>query len=179
MVSRWRRGGASPTRCTRWCARLADRACVHPEPGVVCPGFVARAHAPCTLAQCIEPEGVMRVSMLVVSGLVVIGGCGGSGSGGTAPGGGGGGGGLVHASRVTATAGRAFDPSSVTIPAGDTIYFTFQGGIHNVVFDTQGNPGDVGNTDDATVKRKFTAAGTFTYHCSIHTQMTGTVTVTP
>lgn len=122
----------------------------------------------------------MRVSMLVVSGLVVIGGCGGSGSGGTAPGGGGGGGGgLVHASRVTATAGLAFDPSAVTIPAGDTIYFTFQGVIHNVVFDTQGNPGDVGNTHDATVKRKFTAAGTFNYHCSIHPQMTGTVTVTP
>ena len=124
----------------------------------------------------------MRRFMLAGGVVVAMFGCGGGGSGGTAPGGGGGGGGgsLVHASRVTATSTLAFDPSAVTIPAGDTIYFTFQSVIHNVVFDTQGNPGDVGDTHDATVKRKFPTAGTFNYHCSIHPQqMTGTITVTP
>ena len=86
---------------------------------------------------------------------------------------------LVHASRVTATSGLAFDPKTVSIPAGDTIYYTFQGVQHNVVFDTQGSPANVGTTSSTTVKRIFPAAGTFNYHCSIHPQMTGTITVTP
>ena len=123
----------------------------------------------------------MRRSMLAVSGLVVMIGCGGGGSGGTAPGGGGGGGGgtLVHASRVTATTGLAFDPAAVSIPAGDTIYFTFQGVIHNVTFTTAGSPGNVGDTHDATVKRVFATAGTYDYKCTIHQGMTGSITVTP
>ena len=116
--------------------------------------------------------------LMLAGGLVVIVACGGGGDGGTGPVDGSGGP-LVHAARVTATAGLAFDPNAVTIPAGDTIFFTFQSVQHNVVFDTQGNPGNVGNTVNATVKRKFTAAGTFDYHCSIHPSMTGTVTVTP
>ena len=90
-----------------------------------------------------------------------------------------GGGPLLHATRVTATSGLAFDPNAVTIPAGDTIFYTFQSVQHNVIFDTPGNPGDVPNTINATVKRKFPTAGTFNYHCSIHASMTGAVTVTP
>jgi plastocyanin len=115
---------------------------------------------------------------MLAGGLVVIVACGGGGDGGTGPGDGGGGGTLVHAARVTATSGIAFDPNAVTIPAGDTIYYTFQTVQHNVVFDTPGNPGDVPNTASATVKRKFPTAGAFNYHCSIHPSMTGTVTVT-
>jgi len=122
----------------------------------------------------------MRFATLVLGGLVAAAACGG----------GGGGGGvtdppppppptLVHASRVTATSGLAFDPRTVSIPAGDTIYYTFQGVQHNVVFDTQGSPANVGTTSSTTVKRIFTTAGTFNYHCSIHPQMTGTITVTP
>lgn len=122
----------------------------------------------------------MRRSVLVVSVLMVLVGCGGNGSGGTAPGGGGGGGGpLVHASRVTATSGLAFDPAAVSIPAGDTIYFTFQSVIHNVTFTTAGSPGNVGDTHDATVKRVFSTAGTYDYKCTIHQGMTGSITVTP
>ena len=123
----------------------------------------------------------MRRLMFVACGIAAVAACGGGGDGGTGPGNGGGGGGgtLVHAARVTATSTIAFDPNAVTIPAGDTIYYTFQSVQHNVVFDTQGNPGDVPNTANATVKRKFPTAGTFNYHCSIHASMTGTVTVTP
>lgn len=116
---------------------------------------------------------------MLAGGLVVIVACGG-GDNGTGPvNGGGGGGTLVHASRVTATTSFAFDPNAVTIPAGDTIYYTFQTVRHNVVFDTPGNPGDVPNTVNATVKRKFPTAGTFNYHCSLHPGMTGSITVTP
>ena len=85
----------------------------------------------------------------------------------------------MHASRVTATNGFAFDPNAVTIPVGDTIYYTFQTIQHNVVFDTQGSPANVPNTTSATVKRKFETSGTFNYHCSIHPSMTGAITVTP
>jgi len=113
---------------------------------------------------------------MLAGGLVVIIACGG-GDGGTGPVDGGGGT-LVHAKRVTATSGIAFDPNAVSIPAGDTIYYTFQSVQHNVVFDTPGNPGDAPNTLNATVKRKFPTAGTFNYHCSIHPSMTGAVTVT-
>ena len=124
----------------------------------------------------------MRFSMLAVAGLAALAACGGGGGGGTGPGGGGGGGGggtLVHAQRVTATTGLAFDPSTVSIPAGDTIYYTFQGVQHNVIFDTAGNPGDVSNSTSTTVKRRFLTAGSYNYHCGIHPSMTGTVTVTP
>ena len=114
---------------------------------------------------------------MLAGGLVVIVACGG-GDNGTGPVDGGGGT-LVHATRVTATSTRVFNPNAVTIPAGDTIYYTFESVQHNVIFDTAGNPGDVPNTINATVKRKFPTAGTFNYHCSIHASMTGSVTVTP
>jgi plastocyanin len=119
--------------------------------------------------------------MLVAGGVVVIIACGGGGDNGTKPctGADCGGGPLVHASRVTATTAIIFSPSAVTIPAGDTIYYTFESVQHNVVFDTPGNPGNVPNTHDATVKRKFPTAGTFAYHCSIHPSMTGSITVNP
>jgi plastocyanin len=123
----------------------------------------------------------MRFSVLAIVGLVVASACGGGGDSGTGPidGGGGGGGTLVHAKRVTATAGLSFDPNTVSIAANDSIYFTFQGVLHNVRFDTPSSPTDIGNTASATVKRQFPTAGTYNYHCSIHPQMTGSVTVTP
>lgn len=122
----------------------------------------------------------MRRSMsIAAAGLVVLAACGGGG-GGTGPTDGGGGGGtLVHAARVTATSALSFDPHAVSIAASDTIYFTFQGVQHNVIFDTAGSPANVPNSQSTTVKRQFPTSGTFNYHCSIHPQMTGTVTVTP
>lgn len=121
----------------------------------------------------------MGRTVFMVLGVVVIIACGGSDHG-TNPCADCGGGPLVHAARVTATAAPlAFDPSAVSIPVGDTIYFTFQGVQHNVTFDTPGNPGNVPNSQSQTVKRKFTTAGTFDYHCSIHPSMTGAITVTP
>jgi plastocyanin len=122
----------------------------------------------------------MGRSTLVAAALVVLLGCGG-GDNGAGPGGGDGGGGtLVHATRVTATTALSFNPQTVSIPAKDTIYFTFENTLHNVKFDAQpGAPTAVPSTQNADVKRVFNTAGTFNYHCSIHPTMTGVITVTP
>lgn len=128
----------------------------------------------------------MRFSLLATGGLAIIAACGGGGGANSItsppPGGGGGGGGtmtLVHASRVTATTALTFNPADISIPVGDTIYFAFQSGVvHNVKFESAGNPGDIGDTSNATVKRVFGTVGMFHYQCTIHPGMSGSVTVT-
>ena len=123
----------------------------------------------------------MRDIRFAIAVLAVLAACGGGNDGVSPPGGGGGGGGgggtLVHATRVNATAALSFDPSAVTIPAKDTIYFTFGAVQHNVHFDTPASPDSVPASSSTTVKREFPTAGTFNYHCTIHPSMTGTVTV--
>lgn len=114
------------------------------------------------------------VMVAAAAGLAACGG----GDGPTGTGGGGGGGGLVHAKRVDATDAITFSPSAVTIPAGDSIFFTFASVQHNVIFTAAtGAPADVPNSSNTTVKRAFPTAGTFSYHCGIHPSMTGSVTV--
>jgi plastocyanin len=96
----------------------------------------------------------MGRSMFMAIGLIVIIACGGGDNGTNPCADCGGGGTLAHASRVTATAAPlAFDPAAVSIPAGDTIYFTFQTVLHNVTFDTKGIQGYVQNSKSSSVKR--------------------------
>ena len=84
---------------------------------------------------------------------------------------------------VTAAATLVFNPHTVTIArAGGTgaITWTFESVAHTVSWDSQ-PPGatvaDIGATHDADVARNFTVAGTYAYHCSIHSTMTGVVIV--
>lgn len=84
---------------------------------------------------------------------------------------------------VTATSGLAFDPHSVTISrAGGTgtVNWTFQSVTHTVTWDSQ-PPGatvaDIGNSKNEDVARNFTVAGSYPYHCSIHSNMSGVVIV--
>lgn len=121
----------------------------------------------------------MRSMVVGIGGLLVLVACGG---GGTDPGGGGGGGGgggtLVHAARVTAGTALVFTPETQTIPAGDSIFFTFGPVQHSVHFTTAGAPADVGVSQDVTVKRKFPTAGTYDYYCTVHgTSMKGHIVV--
>jgi plastocyanin len=122
----------------------------------------------------------MRVGFVSVGILVLVGACGGGGNNPVDPGGGGGGGGggtLVHAARVTAGAGTVFTPQVQTIPAGDSIFFTFASVQHSVHF-TDAGPTDVGISSNVTVKRAFPTAGTYHYYCTVHgTGMNGQIVV--
>jgi len=79
----------------------------------------------------------------------------------------------------------AFSPPSVTVPKGTTVTWTNQDGApHTIVNDAtstialgklfSSNSLGMGQTFSFT----FNDAGTYAYHCGIHTSMHGTVTVT-
>jgi plastocyanin len=84
---------------------------------------------------------------------------------------------------VTATTGQAFSPPGVTIARASgtgTVTWTFQSLAHTVTWDTQpsgASVADIDPTQNAQVARDFTVAGHYTYHCSIHPGMHGTVDV--
>ena len=99
------------------------------------------------------------------------------------------GGGLVVAALVGGTAlaadqavaigGFAYSPASITVSVGDTVTWTNNDPqTHTATADdaswNSGNIAGGGGTKSVT----FTTAGTFPYHCAIHSQMTGSVTVT-
>jgi plastocyanin len=75
-----------------------------------------------------------------------------------------------------------FNPASVTVPVNTIVQWTNSDSItHTVTSTTVPTNGtfDSGNlAPSATICFKFTSAGTFNYHCSIHpTTMIGLVTV--
>jgi plastocyanin len=92
---------------------------------------------------------------------------------------------------VEATPTLAFNPSSVTIAAGDSVKWVFGSVSHTVTFQagatspgeyggggsTGTPPADIDASHDVTVARSFSTPGTYHYRCSIHAGMIGTVTV--
>lgn len=73
--------------------------------------------------------------------------------------------------------GMAFDPSTVTIKAGESVTWTNEDSFDHTVIADKGEfeSGDLGN--GATFSFTFDKAGTYAYHCGIHPSMTGTVVV--
>ena len=71
----------------------------------------------------------------------------------------------------------AFGPSRVTVGVGETVTWTFQDATAHTVtsddgfFDTPPTSGGASRTI------RFRSAGTFPYHCSIHSMMVGRVSV--
>ena len=68
-----------------------------------------------------------------------------------------------------------FSPNPDTVVAGSVMTFQFDDVMHTVTWEQ--NPGNVANipaTSDADSTRVL-PAGTYTFHCSIHTYMTGTI----
>lgn len=83
----------------------------------------------------------------------------------------------VAAANVAATANNAFEPPAVIITSGGTVTWTFAI-QHNVTF---GGPaptgGSIPNTSSGSVTRTFPTAGKYDYTCTLHANMSGTVTV--
>lgn len=73
----------------------------------------------------------------------------------------------------------AFTPNDLSVKVGQTVTWTNMDSFtHTITSDTGVfNSGNVAN--GATFSYTFTKAGTFPYHCSIHTSMTGQITVSP
>jgi plastocyanin len=68
-----------------------------------------------------------------------------------------------------------FSPGTLTVAAGTTVVWKNQTQVtHSVIGNTFGG-GTI--SPGGTLSFKFTSAGTFAYHCSIHPGMTGTIIV--
>jgi plastocyanin len=74
----------------------------------------------------------------------------------------------------------AFEPSALTVKTGTTVtWVNNDGASHTIVSDT-GSPASFSSdpfTTGASYTFTFTQPGTYSYHCSIHPSMKGTVTV--
>jgi plastocyanin len=71
----------------------------------------------------------------------------------------------------------SFDPAATTVAVGATVTWTWRTTItHNVTFNLS-SLGTSGDKNSGSFAKNFGAAGTFSYHCTIHQGMTGTVTV--
>lgn len=84
------------------------------------------------------------------------------------------------ANTINASPSLAFSPSTLTVNAGDVVTFAFGSVAHNVAFDNPvaATPADIGGFNSNTsIQRTFTTSGTYTYHCTIHPFMTGSVVV--
>jgi plastocyanin len=72
----------------------------------------------------------------------------------------------------------AFNPQTLSINVGDTIVWTnMDSTAHTVTSDSGSELASTSISTGQTYSHKFNTAGTFAYHCSIHTSMKGTITV--
>jgi len=71
-----------------------------------------------------------------------------------------------------------FNPNDIQVSAGDTVTWRFEGAaVHNVTFDDDAYESSE-NMKEGTFETTFEEAGSFTYNCTLHPGMDGTVTVT-
>jgi uncharacterized protein YjdB len=83
-----------------------------------------------------------------------------------------------NTAQVTATAASTFAPAIVDIARGGSVTWIFESVTHNVIFaNTTGAPNDINNTTNAQQTRTFNTAGAFTYICTLHGGMNGSVVV--
>ncbi len=81
--------------------------------------------------------------------------------------------------QAVAIANFAFTPSSISVRVGTRVTWTNrQPDIQHTVTADDGSFGSALLSTGVSFSHVFTVAGTYSYHCSIHTDMTGTVTVT-
>lgn len=85
----------------------------------------------------------------------------------------------ARADESVSISGLAFGPADVTIGAGETVTWTHNDGeLPHTVTSTDGGPLDSGTlADGEDYAFTFEDAGTYEYNCTIHPNMTGTITV--
>jgi plastocyanin len=71
----------------------------------------------------------------------------------------------------------AFAPPSITVAPGQTVTWTNKDTTTHTVTEDKGAWDSKNLAAGATFQQKFDQAGTFTYHCNIHSSMKGTVVV--
>jgi plastocyanin len=75
----------------------------------------------------------------------------------------------------------AFSPAAISIKAGTSVTWINQDGTDHTVVSDPGAPGAFESKNPGnggSYSFSFSKPGTYTYHCSIHPSMTGTITVT-
>jgi uncharacterized protein (TIGR03382 family) len=84
---------------------------------------------------------------------------------------------VIAADQAVSISGFAYSPASVTVSVGDSVTWTNNdGATHTATAD--GGSFDTGNIGNGASKAvTFATAGTFAYHCAIHSAMHGTVVV--
>ncbi len=73
--------------------------------------------------------------------------------------------------------GMAFDPFTITVQVGTTVTWSNRDAVDHTVTSDTGLFDSGLIPKDGTYTHTFSSAGTFNYHCTIHTYMTGTVVV--
>jgi predicted lipoprotein with Yx(FWY)xxD motif/plastocyanin len=72
-----------------------------------------------------------------------------------------------------------FSPPTTTVPVGTTVTWTNSGDAPHTVTADDGSFDSGSLANGGTFSQVFATAGTFAYHCAIHSQMVGSVVVTP
>jgi plastocyanin len=67
-----------------------------------------------------------------------------------------------------------YDPATLSVTSGTTVTWAWIGGSHSVTFSDD----DSDIKSSGTFQRTFASTGTFPYHCRVHSEMTGSITVT-
>lgn len=83
------------------------------------------------------------------------------------------------ATDAVAIQGFKFGPATITVKAGSTVTWTNKDDeAHTVFFAFDGSRSPILVNNNNVYTKSFSTPGTYTYHCTIHPFMTGTVTVT-
>lgn len=81
-------------------------------------------------------------------------------------------------SNTVSIKGFAFNPSTLTVPVGTTVTWTNEDSTTHTVTSDSGSEFDSGQIPSGqTYSHTFNTAGTFSYHCSIHTSMKAQIVV--
>jgi len=83
----------------------------------------------------------------------------------------------ARAGASVTVADMAFSPAKVTVALGQAVTWTFQDAVPHTSTSDQGFWDSGTKSGGAAYSHRFTSAGTFAYHCTIHPMMRGKVAV--